>query len=58
MDAAVSWSTLSPFMQLGYEPILIDCDPKFGYKSNHLNEVIKEKISSLILVHVLSMIRM
>ena len=53
---AVSWSTtLSPFMQLGYEPILIDCDPiNLGINLDHLNEVIKkEKISSLILVHVL-----
>ena len=53
---AVSWSTtLAPFIQLGYEPILIDCDPiNLGINIEHLNEVINnEKISSLILVHVL-----
>ena len=53
---AVSWSTtLAPFIQLGYEPILIDCDPiNLGINIDHLNQVIKdEKISSLILVHVL-----
>ena len=40
---AVSWSTtLSPFMQLGYEPILIDCDPaNLGINVDHLNDVIK-----------------
>ena len=53
---AVSWSTtLAPFIQLGYEPILIDCDPiNLGINIDHLTQIIKEdKISSLILVHVL-----
>lgn len=53
---AVSWSTtLAPFMQLGYEPILIDCDPvNLGINIDHLNQIIKnEGIDSLILVHVL-----
>ena len=53
---AVSWSTtLAPFMQLGYQPFLIDCDPiNLGVNIDHLNEIIKEEnIGSLILVHVL-----
>ena len=53
---AVSWSTtLAPFLQLGYEPFLIDCDPfNLGINIDHLIKIIKEeKISSLILVHVL-----
>jgi len=53
---AVSWSTtLAPFLQLGYEPFLIDCDPfNLGINIDHLLKIIKEeKISSLILVHVL-----
>ena len=53
---AVSWSTtLSPFVQLGYNPYLIDCDPKnLGVNIDHLYSLIKsEDISTLILVHVL-----
>ncbi len=53
---AVSWSTtLSPFIQLGYEPFLIDCDPyNLGINIDHLWEVLKsEDISTLIIVHVL-----
>ncbi len=53
---AVSWTTtLSPFLQLGYEPFLIDCDPNnLGINIDHLYEAIKKhEISSLMLVHVL-----
>ena len=53
---AVSWSTtLSPFIQLGYEPFLIDCDPtNLGINVDHLLEVVKkEDIATIILVHVL-----
>ncbi len=53
---AVSWSTtLAPFIQLGYDPFLIDCDPiNLGINIDHLNQIVKkEKIHSLILVHVL-----
>ena len=53
---AVSWSTtLSPFIQLGYEPFLIDCEKhNLGINIDHLNETIrKENITTLILVHVL-----
>jgi len=53
---AVSWvTTVSPFMQLGYEPILCDCDPdNLGLSISHLKELISEHDpGSLILVHVL-----
>ena len=53
---AVSWSTtLSPFIQLGYEPFLLDCDRNnLGIDIDELyNLAKKEDISTLILVHVL-----
>ena len=53
---AVSWSTtLAPFMQLGYEPILVDCDPKtLGVDITHLKSIISEHDpATMILVHVL-----
>ena len=53
---SVSWvTTVSPFIQLGYEPFLLDCDPNnLGINIDHLYRVIKdEDISTLILVHVL-----
>lgn len=53
---AVSWSTtLSPFIQLGYEPFLIDCDKNnLGVDVDSLYELAKkEDISTLIIVHVL-----
>ena len=53
---AVSWSTrLSPFIQLGYEPFLLDCDKKnLGIDVDSLyNLAKKEDIGTLILVHVL-----
>ena len=53
---AVSWSTtLSPFLQLGYEPFLLDCDNKnLGIDVDDLYYLAKkEDISTLILVHVL-----
>ncbi len=53
---AVSWSTtLSPFIQLGYEPFLLDCDRNnLGIDIDSLYKLVKEeKISTLILVHVL-----
>tara|TARA_Y200000002_G_scaffold360095_1_gene345080 strand:+ start:2537 stop:3709 length:1173 start_codon:yes stop_codon:yes gene_type:complete len=53
---AVSWSTtLSPFLQLGYEPFLLDCDKNnLGIDIDSLYELAKkEDISTLILVHVL-----
>lgn len=53
---AVSWSTtLSPFIQLGYDPYLIDCDKdNLGINIDHFYEIAKkEEISTLIIVHVL-----
>ena len=53
---AVSWSTtLSPFIQLGYTPYLIDCNPyDLGINIDQLYDLAKnEDISTLILVHVL-----
>ena len=53
---AVSWSTtLSPFIQLGYEPFLLDCDRNnLGIDIDSLYDLAKkEDISTLILVHVL-----
>jgi len=53
---SVSWvTTVSPFIQLGYEPFLLDCDPhNLGINIDHLYKVIKdEDISTLIIVHVL-----
>tara|TARA_B100000212_G_scaffold320953_2_gene279163 strand:+ start:1556 stop:2701 length:1146 start_codon:yes stop_codon:yes gene_type:complete len=53
---AVSWvTTVAPFMQLGYEPILCDCDPNdLGLSISHLKELVKKHDpGSMILVHVL-----
>ena len=53
---AVSWSTtLSPFIHLGYEPFLIDCEKdNLGINIDHLYKTIKEEnISTVMLVHVL-----
>ena len=53
---AVSWSTtLSPFIQLGYEPFLLDCDKNnLGIDIDQLYDLAKkEDISTLFLVHVL-----
>ena len=39
---AVSWATtVAPFMQLGFDPILCDCDKNnFGLDINHLQELV------------------
>lgn len=53
---AVSWATtLAPFVQLGYEPILVDCDTKnLGVNVDHLQKIIdKDDPATMILVHVL-----
>ena len=53
---ALSWSTtVSPFINLGYEPFLIDSDiSNLGISVDHLYKIIKqEDISTLIIVHVL-----
>ena len=53
---AVSWSTtLSPFIQLGYTPFLLDCNSKdLGIDVDQFYKLAKEEdISTLILVHVL-----
>ncbi len=53
---AVSWiTTLSPFIQLGFEPHLCDADPNdLGLDINHFEKLCKEiKPSIAILVHVL-----
>ena len=54
---AVSWiTTLTPFIQFGYEVFLCDCNQSnLGLDLNHLEEIfIKEQPSLLILVHVLA----
>jgi CDP-4-dehydro-6-deoxyglucose reductase, E1 len=53
---AISWiTTLSPFIQLGYEPLLCDADQNdLGLDLNHFEKICKEeKPALLILVHVL-----
>ncbi len=53
---AVSWvTTVSPFMQLGYEVVLCDADREtLGLDIDHLRKLVSEhKPSILILVHVL-----
>jgi CDP-6-deoxy-D-xylo-4-hexulose-3-dehydrase len=53
---SVSWvTTVSPAMQLGFEPIMCDCDENnLGLDINHLKKLISEhNPSSIILVHVL-----
>lgn len=53
---AVSWvTTVSPFMQLGFNVVLCDADKEtLGLDINHLKELVAQhKPGSLILVHVL-----
>ena len=53
---AVSWATtVAPFMQLGFDPILCDCDKNnFGLDINHLQELVAiHDPGAVILVHVL-----
>tara|TARA_B100001250_G_scaffold280557_1_gene242889 strand:+ start:121 stop:1293 length:1173 start_codon:yes stop_codon:yes gene_type:complete len=53
---ALSWATtVSPFIQLGYQPYLLDADPvNLGINIDNLYKLIKEEdIGTLILVHVL-----
>lgn len=53
---AVSWvTTLSPVIQLGFTPIMCDCDENnLGLNIEHLTELIRtERPALLILVHVL-----
>lgn len=53
---AVSWvTTVSPAIQLGFEPILCDCDPdSLGISVEHFESLCKQyNPSSAILVHVL-----
>jgi CDP-6-deoxy-D-xylo-4-hexulose-3-dehydrase len=53
---AISWiTTLSPFIQLGFECVLCDADPNnLGLNIEHLEELCeKHKPSLIILVHVL-----
>lgn len=55
---AVSWATtIAPFMQLGFTPILCECDPDtLGIDIEHLKQIIADpeyKPSALVLVHVL-----
>ena len=53
---AVSWiTTLSPFIQLGFECFLCDSDPHdLGVDLNHLESILKkERPALLILVHIL-----
>jgi CDP-6-deoxy-D-xylo-4-hexulose-3-dehydrase len=55
---SLSWATdLSPVIQLGLEPILVDCNLKnLSVDTNHLEEIFKnEQPSSLILVSVLGL---
>ncbi len=54
---AISWiTTLSPFIQFGFETLLCDCDSQnLGINTQMLEEIfIKEKPALLILVHVLA----
>ncbi len=53
---SLSWSTtVSPFINLGYEPHLIDANPvDLGINIDHLYKIIKsDNISTLVIVHVL-----
>lgn len=53
---AVSWATtVAPFIQLGYEPILCDCDKNnFGLDVNHFEKLVQEHDPAVvIIVHVL-----
>ena len=53
---AVSWATtVAPFMQLGFDPILCDCDKtNFGLDVNHLKELVRiHDPGAVIIVHVL-----
>ncbi len=53
---AVSWATtVAPAIQLGFEPIMCEADPKtFGLDLNHLETILKtENPGSVIAVHVL-----
>tara|TARA_Y100001970_G_scaffold293695_1_gene442430 strand:+ start:8557 stop:9705 length:1149 start_codon:yes stop_codon:yes gene_type:complete len=53
---AVSWATtVAPFIQLGYEPILCDCDPNdLGLNIHHFSSLVQEhRPAAVILVHVL-----
>ncbi len=53
---SVSWSTtVAPFVQLGYDVILCDCDTQnLGLDLNHLRKIIKfNKPSLVVLCHVL-----
>jgi CDP-6-deoxy-D-xylo-4-hexulose-3-dehydrase len=53
---SVSWpTTVAPFMQMGYEPIICDCDPdNLGLSIDHLEKIIHDHDpASIILVHVL-----
>ena len=49
---AVSWSTtVSPFLQLGYEVILCDCDPlNLGLDTKQLEKICKKFKPSLVVV--------
>lgn len=53
---AVSWvTTVSPFVQFGFEPIVCECDHEtLGLDIDHLRQLVKEhNPGSLIIVHVL-----
>jgi CDP-6-deoxy-D-xylo-4-hexulose-3-dehydrase len=53
---AVSWvTTVAPFIQLGFEPILCDCDPdNLGISIPHLEKLVKEHDpGAMVMVHVL-----
>jgi CDP-6-deoxy-D-xylo-4-hexulose-3-dehydrase len=53
---SVSWvTTVSPFVQLGFEPIVCECDEKtLGLDIEHFKKLVKEhNPGSLIIVHVL-----
>ena len=53
---SVAWpTTIAPFIQMGYEPIICDCDPdNLGLSIPHLEKIISEHDpATIILVHVL-----
>ena len=53
---AVSWvTTVSPFVQFGFEPILCDCDKEnLGLDVNHFEQLCKEhKPSAALMCHIL-----
>jgi len=54
---AVSWATtVAPLIQLGFDPILCECDDKtLGVEPESLKEILEEHpdVSALIMVHVL-----